>query len=301
MRNHRITHTAVVGVVVAALAAPGAAAQQDLRMPDTRDAAARFAQRTVTVPGFPVPTPPPDVRQDLRSPDTRDIAQGRGPSTAPDVTVIEVPQPAPAARGDRSGRRRHGSRIHARAGGRGNPRGSIPQAPAPADGDLGVIVMRSRIAIVAIATCTALLPAAAASAATVPIAGTIIPGPTGPVPHRPSKDRTCGGNAPARPRRTPETCRALRPRCSRSTATSTPGPASPGRAAYETFSGCLGDACGTLDWNWHVTFRTVPETLELLGGSGQARITGGAGALAGAKGSFRITCGRSRPAATRAT
>ncbi len=120
MRNHRITHTAVVGVVVAALAAPGAAAQQDLRMPDTReaaaastsahraqdlrmpdtrDAAARFAQRTVTVPGFPVPTPLPDVRQDLRSPDTRDIVQGRGPSTAPDVTVIEVPQPAPAAAG----------------------------------------------------------------------------------------------------------------------------------------------------------------------------------------------------------
>jgi hypothetical protein len=119
MRNHRITHTAVVGVVVAALAAPGAAAQQDLRMPDTReaaaastargpqdlrmpdtrDAAARVAQRTVTMPGLAVPTPLPDVRQDLRSPDTRDIVQGRGPSTAPDVTVIEVPQPAAAAAG----------------------------------------------------------------------------------------------------------------------------------------------------------------------------------------------------------
>jgi hypothetical protein len=150
--------------------------------------------------------------------------------------------------------------------------------------------MRNRIAIVAIATCTALLPATAASATTVPITGTIIPG----------SDGTCSPPAVEGPH--------VRWQCSGATETYTGDLSSTATAAFtvdgdfntksgvtrtrghETFSGCLGDACGTLDWNWHVTFRTVPETLELLGGSGQARITGGTGALAGAIGSFRITC-----------
>ena len=56
MRSLLTTKTLAIALVAAAISAPGAAAQQDLRSPDTRDA----AQSTV---------------QDLRSPDTRDAAQ----------------------------------------------------------------------------------------------------------------------------------------------------------------------------------------------------------------------------------
>jgi hypothetical protein len=76
MRLHR---SIVLGVAVALLAASPAAAQQDLRSPDTRDAAA--ASIAANAP------------QDLRSPDTRDAADGRGTFSAPDVTVVKVPQP----------------------------------------------------------------------------------------------------------------------------------------------------------------------------------------------------------------
>ena len=83
MRHHRSTRAAAVGLVLAALAAPTAVAQQqDLRSPDTRDAA-----RTT------------QTRQDLRSPDARDAAAGRGTFNAPEVTVVRVPQPASAADG----------------------------------------------------------------------------------------------------------------------------------------------------------------------------------------------------------
>jgi hypothetical protein len=81
MSHHRLTRSAALGLALAALAAPTAAAQQqqDLRSPDTRDAA--------------------QIPQDLRSPDTRDAAAGRGTFSAPQVTVIKVPQPAPSAGG----------------------------------------------------------------------------------------------------------------------------------------------------------------------------------------------------------
>jgi Ni/Co efflux regulator RcnB len=95
--------SALLIVAVVLVAASPAVAQQDLRSPDTRDAAARFAERTVTTPGFPAyPTAaqPGEFRQDLRSPDTRDFAAGRGTFSAPDVTVVRVPEPVPApARG----------------------------------------------------------------------------------------------------------------------------------------------------------------------------------------------------------
>jgi hypothetical protein len=84
-----------------------ALAQQDLRMPDTRDAApaatrtqdlrspdARDAARTGSIAGT-TSTP----RQDLRSPDTRDYAEGRGTFNAPEVTVVKLAQPAPASDG----------------------------------------------------------------------------------------------------------------------------------------------------------------------------------------------------------
>jgi hypothetical protein len=35
--------------------------------------------------------------KDLRMPDTVDAANGRGPATAPDITVVRVPTPAPVA------------------------------------------------------------------------------------------------------------------------------------------------------------------------------------------------------------
>ena len=41
--------------------------------------------------------PAPAARQDLRSPDTRDAAIGRGTRSVPDVTVVKLREPAPAA------------------------------------------------------------------------------------------------------------------------------------------------------------------------------------------------------------
>jgi hypothetical protein len=89
MNPHRFTRPAALGLTLAALAAPTAAAQQDLRSPDTRDAA-----RTSSLAGT-TSTP----RQDLRSPDTRDYAEGRGTFNAPEVTVVKLAQPAPVGDG----------------------------------------------------------------------------------------------------------------------------------------------------------------------------------------------------------
>lgn len=76
----------MLAVALALLVASPAAAQQDLRSPDTRDAAAR------SILAAPL--------QDLRSPDTRDAAEGRGMSTVPEVTVVKLTEPAPSpARG----------------------------------------------------------------------------------------------------------------------------------------------------------------------------------------------------------
>ena len=84
---HRLARSAALGLSVAAIAAPTAAAQQDLRSPDTRDAARVSAAQQ----GQP--------RQDLRSPDVRDYAEGRGAFSAPEVTVVRVPEPAPSTGG----------------------------------------------------------------------------------------------------------------------------------------------------------------------------------------------------------
>jgi hypothetical protein len=83
-----ISRIAVVTVVLAfALTGTSAAWPQDLRSPDARDAA---RTHQVAAPA-----------QDLRSPDSRDAATGRGTYNAPTVTVVKVPQAAPAA--DRGG------------------------------------------------------------------------------------------------------------------------------------------------------------------------------------------------------
>jgi hypothetical protein len=77
MSHHRLTRSAALGLALAALATPTAAAQQqDLRSPDARDAAGQ-------------------IRYDLRTPDTRDVTQGRGTFSAPRVTVVKVAESSP--------------------------------------------------------------------------------------------------------------------------------------------------------------------------------------------------------------
>jgi hypothetical protein len=75
--SHHIGRAVATAVAIGAVFAPTAAAQQDLRSPDTRDAAERV-QRT----------------QDLRSPDTQDSASGRGLDKAPVVEFVDVPRQA---------------------------------------------------------------------------------------------------------------------------------------------------------------------------------------------------------------
>jgi len=78
MSYRHLIHTAALGLAVAAVAAPVAAAQQDLRSPDAADAAHGAALQQV---------------QDNRSPDARDAAEGRGTFSAPRVTVVKVTEP----------------------------------------------------------------------------------------------------------------------------------------------------------------------------------------------------------------
>jgi hypothetical protein len=86
MRHRRISRSTALGLALAAFAAPTAFAQQDLRSPDTRDAARGAATAAAQ-------------QQDLRSPDARDAAAGRGTFNAPDVMVVRLPQRAPAGDG----------------------------------------------------------------------------------------------------------------------------------------------------------------------------------------------------------
>jgi hypothetical protein len=80
MNTKRITQSAALGLVLAAVAAPAAGAQQDLRMPDQIAPAAK-------------------ALQDRRSPDTIDAAAGHGTDHSPDVMVVRIPVQAssPAA------------------------------------------------------------------------------------------------------------------------------------------------------------------------------------------------------------
>jgi hypothetical protein len=87
MNRYRLTRSAALGLTLAALAVPTAAAQQDLRSPDARDAA-RAAELAQDQRG-----------QDLRSPDARDAAEGRGSFNAPEVTVVKLTEPSPTGGG----------------------------------------------------------------------------------------------------------------------------------------------------------------------------------------------------------
>jgi hypothetical protein len=70
-----LTRSIAIALAVGAATAPAAAAQQDLRSPDTREAAQR-------------------ALQDFRSPDARDSSEGRGMDTAPIVEFVEVAEPS---------------------------------------------------------------------------------------------------------------------------------------------------------------------------------------------------------------
>jgi hypothetical protein len=113
MLNHRLTRIAAIAVAIAATGAPAASARpidslpssdalpayptraaeasQDLRNPDTRDAA---QGRGLYAPVRPEDQPQPP--QDLRSPDTRDFADGRGTYNSPEVVVVKAPAPVAA-------------------------------------------------------------------------------------------------------------------------------------------------------------------------------------------------------------
>jgi hypothetical protein len=78
MRTHRVLRAAAVAVTLAATSPAVAAASQDLRSPDTRDA----AQGTAA---------PAAGGVDLRSPDARDFAAGRPVSDQPVFVVVPVP------------------------------------------------------------------------------------------------------------------------------------------------------------------------------------------------------------------
>jgi hypothetical protein len=75
------------------LAGTTSAPSQDLRAPDTRDAA--LGSGTPSAARLAATTAAPS--QDLRAPDTRDAALDRGTFSAPDVTVVKLAPPAPVA------------------------------------------------------------------------------------------------------------------------------------------------------------------------------------------------------------
>ena len=159
-------------------------------------------------------------------------------------------------------------------------------------------VIRFAASALALAACAAIVPVSAAGAATVPIAGTIAPGAVG------ACTLTLGDPL-------------IRERCTGMTETYAGGLSSTADAVFsvsllfdtrsgaattrgtETFTGCVDGVCGTLQWIWHVNSVSDPETLALLHGRGQVRVTGGTGALAGAKGSFTIACEPGAPCAYR--
>jgi hypothetical protein len=78
MINHRITHTIAVAFAIAAASAPIASADP-----------APYRDGYEPIPA----TPAEETRQDLRSADTRDYAEGRGTYNAPEVVVVDAPQP----------------------------------------------------------------------------------------------------------------------------------------------------------------------------------------------------------------
>ena len=159
---------------------------------------------------------------------------------------------------------------------------------APTGFTMRLPVIRS--AVIAAAAAIAVAPQASAQAAGVPIAGTITAVADGactpPTLSGPLLSWQCAGGTENYEGGLASTADAVFDVSgtfnTRSGATRTRG--------TQTFTGCVQDACGTLEWRWRVTFSTDPETATVIRGQGQARITGSGGGLAGARGSFTIKC-----------
>lgn len=108
MSPQRLIKSAALGLTVAAFVAPATVGAQDMRSPDARGNAqvvgAGGDMRSPDARSGVVPQTGSAATQ-LRSPDARDAAEGRGTSTAPNVMVVNVPEPvsepapAPAADG----------------------------------------------------------------------------------------------------------------------------------------------------------------------------------------------------------
>jgi hypothetical protein len=108
MFTNRLTRAGAAALAIAAVAAPTAAAKPvdapaDYKLPqgfqtaDSRDA---VIQRGIYEPMRPEDQPQPAQTQDMRNPDTVDYANGRGTYNAPEVVVVEAPQPAPQPSAD---------------------------------------------------------------------------------------------------------------------------------------------------------------------------------------------------------
>ena len=93
--THHIIRGIVVAFAVSTALAPVAAAQQDLRSPDARDAAQRPERvQDLRMPDTRDAAEQAERPQDLRMPDTRDWAAGRTPDKAPVVEFVEVREPS---------------------------------------------------------------------------------------------------------------------------------------------------------------------------------------------------------------
>ena len=84
-----IIRALAVALALAAIAVPTAQAK-----PMPEPTGLDYSRNAVT--GEYIPVPDGAGPQDFRHPDTIDAANGRGPETVPDVTVVKVPTPAPA-------------------------------------------------------------------------------------------------------------------------------------------------------------------------------------------------------------
>ena len=85
MNTKRITQSAALSLALAAVAAPAAGAQQDIRMPDQIAPSAEARQQYIA--------PATNGPRDRRNPDTIDAAAGRGTDHSPDVVVVRIPVP----------------------------------------------------------------------------------------------------------------------------------------------------------------------------------------------------------------
>jgi hypothetical protein len=140
---------------------------------------------------------------------------------------------------------------------------------------------------VALLTAAALFASGAANAATVSVSGTITEGSTG----------TCSGFA--------LTGKIFSFHCDGLTETWAGGISGTGffdldvsinvvsgeilGSGAETFVGCVGVNCGTLDWVFHSSGKVDLETLTDISSAGEQHFTGGTGDLVGAAGSVRFS------------